>query len=249
MVNLFNYSIILIFSFAVVVFILLFFISAPYGKFSRKGWGPAIKSKWAWMIMEFPSPALMFFFFIISDNKNLPQIIFLCLWLSHYLHRTFIYPFSQSGKEKAYPVLLVFMAFVFNCLNGYVNGYGVFHIYSYDLSYLLTWQFIAGIIFFVTGFIINKISDEKLRNFRKKNPSEYVIPHGWLFEHISCPHYFGEIIEWGGWALMTWSLPGLAFFIFTFANLFPRAISSHKWYKMHFPDYPSDRKAVIPFII
>lgn len=249
MANIYKSALILIFTFAVVVFILLFFISAPYGKFSRKGWGPAIKSKWAWMIMEFPSPALMLFFFINSDNKNLPRIIFLCLWLAHYLHRTFIYPFSQSGREKAYPDLLVLMAFVFNCLNGYVNGYGVFEIYSYDLSYLLTWQFISGVVFFVTGFIINKISDKKLREFRKKNPSGYIIPHGWLFEYVSCPHYTGENIEWGGWALMTWSLPGLAFFVFTFANLFPRAISSNIWYKAHFTDYPSDRKAVIPFIL
>lgn len=249
MANIYKSALILIFTFAAVVFILLFFISAPYGKFSRKGWGPAIKSKWAWMIMEFPSPALMLFFFINSDNKNLPRIIFLCFWLAHYLHRTFIYPFSQPGREKAYPVLLVLMAFVFNCVNGYVNGYGVFEVYSYDLSYLLTWKFISGVVFFVAGFIINKISDEKLRELRKKNPSEYIIPRGWLFDYISCPHYAGEIIEWGGWALMTWSLPGLAFFVFTFANLFPRAVSSHKWYKAHFPDYPSARKAVIPFII
>jgi 3-oxo-5-alpha-steroid 4-dehydrogenase 1 len=249
MYDLYKFSLILIFTFALIVFILLFFITAPYGKFSRRGWGLVIKSKWAWMIMEFPSPALMIFFFIISDQKNLPQVIFLCLWLGHYVYRTFIYPFSQSGKEKAYPVLLVLMAFIFNCLNGFVNGYGVFHIYYYDLSYLLTWQFIAGILVFITGFIINKTSDEKLRNFRKQSQSEYVVPHGWLFEYISSPHYFGEITEWFGWALMTWSVPGLAFFIFTFANLFPRAISSHKWYKTHFPDYPFSRKAVIPYII
>lgn len=247
--NLYKISIILIFTFAVIVFVLLFFITAPYGKFLRRGWGPVIKSKWAWMIMEFPSPALMIFFFIISDQKKPPQIIFLCFWLVHYVYRTFIYPFSQSGKEKTYPVLLVVMAFVFDCLNGFVNGYGVFHIYSYELSYLLTWQFIAGILVFITGFIINKISDEKLRNFRKQSPEEYVVPHGWLFEHISSPHYFGEITQWFGWALMTWSVPGLAFFTFTFANLFPRAISSHMWYKAHFPDYPFNRKAVFPFII
>jgi len=242
-------SLILIFGFAVVVFFLLFFISAPYGKFLRKGWGPSIRSKWAWMMMELPSPALIFLFFITSDQKNLPQIIFLCLWLGHYLHRTFVYPFSQSGKEKAYPVLLVVMAFVFNCLNGSVNGYGVLNLYSYDLSYLLTWQFISGIIIFIIGFIINKISDEELRNLRKQNPNEYVIPEGWLFGYISNPHYFGEIIEWTGWAIMTWSLPGLAFAIFTFANLFPRAIATHRWYKNSFPGYPPERKAIIPFII
>ena len=249
MQNLYEISLIVILGFAVIVFVLLFFISAPYGKFARKGWGPVIRSKWAWMVMELPSPALMLLFFIISDKKNLPQIIFMVLWLGHYLHRTFIYPFLQSGREKAYPVLLVMMAIIFNCLNGFVNGYGVFNIYDYDISYLLGWNFIAGILIFIAGFIINKISDEKLRNLRKQNPSEYVIPHGWMFRYISSPHFFGEIIEWTGWAIITWSLPGLAFAVFTFANLFPRAISSHKWYKSHFPEYPAGRKAIIPFIL
>ena len=249
MQNLYEISLIVILGFAVIVFVLLFFISAPYGKFSRKGWGPVIRSKWAWMVMELPSPSLMLLFFIISDKKNLPQIIFMVLWLGHYLHRTFIYPFLQSGREKAYPVLLVMMAIIFNCLNGFVNGYGVFNIYDYDISYLPGWNFIAGILIFIAGFIINKISDEKLRNLRKQNPSEYVIPHGWMFRYISSPHFFGEIIEWTGWAIITWSLPGLAFAVFTFANLFPRAISSHKWYKSHFPEYPAGRKAIIPFIL
>jgi protein-S-isoprenylcysteine O-methyltransferase Ste14 len=242
-------SLVLIFGFAVFIFVLLFFVSAPYGKFLRKGWGPGIKTKWAWLIMEFPSPAVMIFFFIISKQKSIPQIIFVILWLSHYLYRTFIYPFSQSGREKQYPLVLVFMAIIFNFCNGLVNGYGVFNLTQYPISWLLSWQFITGVILFAGGFIINKISDEKLRGLRKESPQEYVIPKGWLFKYISSPHYFGEIIEWGGWAVMTWSLPGLAFFIFTFANIFPRAISSHKWYKEHFSDYPTDRKAVIPYIL
>jgi protein-S-isoprenylcysteine O-methyltransferase Ste14 len=249
MVILYNYSIILILGFAVVVFILLFFISAPYGKFSRKGWGPAIKSKWAWMIMEFPSPALIFFFFITSEQKNIPQFVFLIVWLSHYLLRTFIYPFTQSGKQKPFPIAVVLMAIFFNFLNGLANGYGVFYLNSYSNSWLVSWQFIAGIVIFITGFVINKSADEKLRMLRYKNPSDYTIPKGWLFNYISCPHYLGEMVEWAGWGLMTWSLAGLTFFIFTFANLFPRAIASHKWYKTTFPGYPAKRKAVIPFII
>ncbi len=249
MILIYKCSIALIFLFAIVAFLLLFFISAPYGKFQRKGWGATIPAKWAWMIMEFVSPALMIAFFITGDRKNIPLLIFLSVWLLHYVHRTFIYPFRQSGREKPYPFILVTMAIVFNCLNGFVNGYGIFHILDYDASWLFSWQFIAGMILFITGFAVNKTADEKLRAFRTVNPYEYVIPRGWLFEKISCPHYFGEIIEWGGWAIMTWSLPGLAFFVFTFANLFPRAISSHKWYKSNFPDYPSRRKAIIPFII
>jgi len=246
---LYKYSIILIFSFALVVFILLFFISAPYGKFSRKGWGHAIKSKWAWMIMEFPSPFLMIIFFITAEIKTIPAIIFISVWMTHYIQRTFIYPFSQSGREKPYPLIIVSMAIIFNCFNGFANGFGVFNVYSYNTSWLLSWKFIAGTAIFVSGFIINKTADEKLRSFRKKSPEEYVVPRGWLFNYISSPHYFGEIIEWAGWAVMTWSLPGLAFFVFTFANLFPRAVASHQWYKSHFPDYPPGRKAIIPFII
>ena len=249
MTIIYKYSIILILSFALVVFIVLFYISAPYGKFSREGWGPVIKSKWAWMIMEFPSPALIIIFFVTSEQKNIPQIVFLIVWLSHYLLRTFIYPFRQSGKHKPFPVIVILMALIFNCLNGLANGYGIFHLNSYSNTWLFSWQFIAGILLFITGFAINKSADQKLRSLRYRNPTEYAIPQGWFFNYISCPHYFGEMIEWAGWGLMTWSFSGLAFFIFTFANLFPRAIASHKWYKSTFPDYPSERRAVIPFII
>jgi protein-S-isoprenylcysteine O-methyltransferase Ste14 len=245
----YNLSVILIYTFAVIIFVLLFYISAPYGKFLRKGWGKTIHAKWAWMIMEFPSPALMIYFFILTDHKAIPHYIFISLWLLHYIHRTFIYPFTQSGRERPYPVILIAMALVFNCCNGFVNGYGVFHLNAYSTSWLSSWQFIAGISLFITGFLINKIADEKLRKLRKDNPSEYVLPKGWLFNYISCPHYFGEIIEWAGWAVMTWSVAGLAFFVFSFANLFPRAFSSHKWYKAYFPDYPKERKAIIPFIV
>jgi 3-oxo-5-alpha-steroid 4-dehydrogenase 1 len=250
MMNTFYYlSLILIVGLALLVFVLLFFVSAPYGKFHRRGWGPSVRSRWAWMIMEAPSPVLMTFFFFSSHDKATVKIVFIILWLSHYIYRTFIYPFTQSGGNKSYPLLLVCMAFIFNCFNGFINGYGIFHLLSYDRSWPGTWQFLAGGALFVTGFIINKMADEKLRRLRKGKGEGYSIPRGWLFSFISSPHYFGEMIEWGGWAVMTWSVPGLAFFIFTFANLFPRAIASHKWYRQNFPDYPADRKAIIPFII
>jgi 3-oxo-5-alpha-steroid 4-dehydrogenase 1 len=248
MIVIYDFSIILILSFAALVFVLLFFVSAPYGKFLRKGWGPVVKSKWAWMIMECPSLVLMAYFFFSSGKNNLPQVIFILFWLAHYLHRTFIYPFTQSGRDKSYPFILVIMAFIFNCFNGFVNGYGVFHLLTFNTSWLYSWQFVAGCFIFISGFI-NKNADEQLRNMRKNSPSEYVQPQGRLFNYISCPHYFGEIIEWSGWALMTFSIPGLAFAVFTFANLFPRAISSHRWYKSQFASYPQERKALIPFIV
>src|SRR4030066_368751 len=93
-----------------------------YVKEKKKRGGPSKKTKWAWKIIEFPSPALILLFFLFSPDKNIPLLIFVIVWLSHYLHRTFYYPFSQSGRNKPYPLVIVLMALVFNRLNGFVNG-------------------------------------------------------------------------------------------------------------------------------
>ena len=77
----------------------------------------------------------------------------------------------------------------------------------------------------------------------------YKIPQGGMYRWITSPNYFGEIVEWVGWAIMTWSLPGLAFALYTTANLAPRAISNHRWYRRTFPDYPRERRALVPFLL
>ena len=98
------------------------------------------------------------------------------------------------------------------------------------------------------GLYINVTSDNILIALRKNNEEEYSIPKGFLFNKISSPNYLGEMIEWLGWAIMTWSLAGLVFFFWTVANLLPRAIANHKWYKKEFENYPSNRKAIIPYL-
>jgi 3-oxo-5-alpha-steroid 4-dehydrogenase 1 len=83
---------------------------------------------------------------------------------------------------------------------------------------------------------------------RQPGEGGYKIPQGGIYRYISCPNYFGEVLEWCGWALATWSLTGLTFAVWTFANLAPRARSHHAWYHSHFPTYPKERKAFIPWI-
>jgi steroid 5-alpha-reductase/3-oxo-5-alpha-steroid 4-dehydrogenase 1 len=78
---------------------------------------------------------------------------------------------------------------------------------------------------FVLGFTLNRRADRMLRQLRAPGETGYKIPYGGLFERVSCPNYLGEIIEWSGWALATWSLPGVSFAVWTFANLAPRAAS------------------------
>jgi hypothetical protein len=235
---------------AIIVFIVLFFINAPYGRHTSKGWGPMISNRLGWLIMEAPSPLLMLFFFVLGEApKTLPSIVFLLMWWAHYLHRAFIYPFTIADGRKKMPVSVAWLALVFNLGNGYLNG---FYLFSLSGGYTLRWlwdiRFLVGFVIFVTGFVINRWADEVLRRLRMGGDMGYKIPYGGLYEWISCPNYFGEIIEWIGWAIATWSLAGLSFATWTFVNLAPRAYAHHRWYYDSFPDYPQKRRALIPKI-
>ena len=95
---------------------------------------------------------------------------------------------------------------------------------------------------------INISSDNKLISLRK-NSGGYKIPKGGVFNFISCPNYFGEIIEWIGFSIIALSLPALSFTLWTCFNLIPRALNHHEWYKESFNNYPVKRKAVIPFVL
>ena len=109
-------------------------------------------------------------------------------------------------------------------------------------------NFIFGCIILIIGVIINVKSDNILIRIKKKGEG-YKVPNGFLYKYISCPNYLGEIIEWLGFYIMTLSFPALIFVIWTMANLIPRSLSNHAWYKNNFPNYPKERKAIIPFMI
>ena len=74
---------------------------------------------------------------------------------------------------------------------------------------------------------INPHSDNIIQNLRKPGENYYNIPYRGMFRYVSSPTYFGEITEWVGWAVMTWSGPGLIFALWTLANLAPRGRSNH----------------------
>lgn len=224
---------------------------APYGRHTSSDWGPLIDNKLAWIIMELPALILCPLIVFLSENilSSLTKF-FILLWIIHYFNRSVVFPLRIKTKKKKMPFIIAFLAIVFNIVNGLINGLYFSNIgYNYPESWIASPQFIFGIIIFIFGFFINNVSDSYLINLRKGHDNKYVVPQKGLFKFVSCPNFFGEIIEWLGFAIMTWSIAGLAFFLWTFFNLVPRALSHHKWYKEKFPDYPKSRKAVFPFIL
>ena len=173
--------------------------------------------------------------------------MFVGLWEAHYLHRAYIYPLMLRGKHKRIPLTIAGLGFFFNMVDGYLNGRYIFAFSGgYPTSWLYDPRFLVGVALFIAGFVVNRQSDEILRRLRRPGESGYRIPYGGMFRWISCPNYLGEIVEWFGWALLTWSLSGLAFAVWTVANLAPRAWAHHRWYRENFPDYPRERQALVP---
>ena len=233
---------------APVVFILLLKISAPYGRHIRSGWGPSLGSRAGWFLME--SPAVLIFggILLCFADLNATALVFLLMWQVHYFHRAFVYPWTLD-KGKSMPWLICLMAVVFNTANAYLNAWSIA---AQSDKYLDAWlgspQFIVGALLFVAGMSLNKVSDRQLARIRRSGTG-YQVPHGGMYRWVSCPNYLGEIIQWVGWAVAVWSLAGWIFAIWTIANLAPRAITHHRWYRETFKDYPKSRRALIPFCL
>jgi len=236
---------------ALIIFLVLLFVTAPFGRHSKRTWGLTIPDRLGWFMMEIPAP-LIFLLLVLTGTapKTLTVWIITGLYLAHYTNRAIIYPLRIRTRGKEMPLIVALMAVFFNFVNAGLLGY---YMGTLQTQYTLAWmtdpRFIAGLVIFFTGVVINITSDEKLIHLRKKKSNGYEIPRGGLFEKVSCPNFLGEIVEWGGYALLCWSIPALSFFIWTFSNLMPRALSHHRWYRGHFTDYPAVRKAVIPYIL
>ena len=233
---------------AVGSFISLFFKPAPYGRYFETGWGKALNARAGWILMEAPAALVLPIWYLTSDRIRDPAAIaFVLLWSLHYLHRAFIYPMKKTAGRPM-PFFLAACAMAFNMFNGSFNGAWLFHLSpGYESSWLLTAPFLIGTAVFLLGFVINLTADYTLLRLRAQG-ERYQVPQGLVFRWVSCPNYLGEILEWFGWAILTWSVAGLSFAVWTAANLAPRAITHHRFYREKVEGYPTQRRALIPYL-
>jgi protein-S-isoprenylcysteine O-methyltransferase Ste14 len=224
---------------------------APYGRHSRAGWGPTLNARLAWVLMEAPSPILMVAFFTLGRSpRGSIEAVFLGMWLSHYLYRAFAFPLLLPSSSRPMPLAIVVSGAFFNLVNASLNGAWLFSLSpARPAAWLASPAFMVGGAMFVGGFLAHVLVDRHLRRLRRENGGARGVPRSWLFRFVSCPNYLGEIVEWTGFALATWSPSGLLFALWTAANLVPRAIHHHRWYRANFADYPPKRRAVVPFVL
>lgn len=238
---------------AVVVFICLYFVDAGYGKFYNGKWGPSVGNRIGWVLMEAPVFIAMLCLWYFSDRRgDIVRLAMLLIFEAHYLHRSFIFPLLIRGNGRM-PLSIIVMGVVFNTLNALMQGGWLFYLSPsdrYGIGWLTDPRFIAGLLAFIAGMYINIQSDSIIRHLRKPGDNAHYLPKGGMFRYVTSANYFGELLEWTGFAILTWSLSGLVFVIWTFANLAPRAARIYDRYRSEFSSEfdAGHLKRIIPFI-
>jgi hypothetical protein len=227
---------------------------APYGKHANDGinWGPMVNQRLAHTLSDAPPGVILFtlVFFLYGIQRGYVNITFYVLWMCHCVHRGIIHPWIMNYGNNKTPIGIPIAGLFPNLLFSYLNADWIGSA-SYKSDYYTDPRFIIGILLFLIGFCINRAVDFTLRNIRSRGDylgERYFISEGCLFKRISCPNFLGEMLEWFGWAVGTWSPAGVVWFMFRCGTFIPQSKQYHDWYKGRFPDYIKNRKALIPFI-
>lgn len=233
-----------------VVFGALFLLKAGYGRHREDGVLPDVPARLAWVLMEAPTVFLFLPIYFAGEHALEPvPLALMALFQLHYWNRTFLYPLRIRPGARGAAIWVVGIALGYQSVNSYVIARWLSHLGDYSGWSLADPRLVLGGLCFGLGMYVNQASDRILRSLRAPGETGYKIPRGGLYRWVSSPNYLGEILEWSGYALATWSLAGLAFAVFTAANLAPRAWANHQWYRERFPDYPPERRALIPFVV
>lgn len=240
---------------AAVVFLCLYFVKAGYGMFRTRQWGWSIDNKLAWVLMEAPAFCTMLVVWAYSQplTRCLPAAIALLFMFElHYAQRSFVFPFLMKGKSRM-PVAIMLMGVVFNCMNAWLIGCWTFNGVNADyaelgVGYLLTPHFLIGALIFAIGMGINMHSDHVIRHLRKPGDTRHYLPQKGMYRFVTSGNYFGELVEWTGFAIAAAHPAGWVFVVWTAANLVPRAHAIHKRYRAEFGDAVGSRKRILPFV-
>lgn len=236
---------------ALIVFVALYFVNACYGMFNDGKWGRNVSNKLGWVVMESPVVVILIVMWFLSARRSMPvPTLMTGFMLLHYVQRAFVFPLLIKSKSSM-PIAIVALAILFNLMNASIQGGWILYLSPVDMytpEWLSTPQFIAGTVLFFTGMGVNIHSDYVIRNLRKPGDTRHYLPQKGMYKYVTSSNYFGEIVEWIGFAVLTWSLAGAVFAVWTCANLIPRANSIYKRYRSEFGDEVGKRKRVIPFI-
>jgi hypothetical protein len=182
-------SVVMIINGFINLFVLLFFQTAPYGKFSTsKGWGMLLPAKFCWFVMESPNLWITAIIYclqrqgVVTSQTNsllskesqsfLPSQLFLSLFLLHYINRSLVFPFLLSTNSNPMPISIAFFSLTYCSWNSLTQVCSLLLLSSQPSSYILSFPCLFGCSLFILGMYINISSDSLLIRLRKKKKKE-----------------------------------------------------------------------------
>lgn len=188
---------------------------------------------------------------ILSGEGTLlvPVIAGFVLWCVHFARRAAESLFvHRYGKSKV-PTSDVVTEYV------YYWGFAAWNAWSLTSSSYRAadhWVVLVGVGVFAVAELGNARAHRMLRDLRPVGTNARVIPRGFLFERVSCPHYLFEILSWVGFAVVVQTWAALAFLVVGAGILGSWAHTRHVAYRKDFDGldgrekYPEQRRALVP---
>ncbi len=115
--------------------------------------------------------------------------------------------FIKAYQFEDLTLSVICFSVMFNFCNAYFNGVCLFQLCQ--PSPLDIPRVTVGLALFAVGMNINKQADRTLTELKAaaiKSGEKYRIPTRGLFEYVTAPNYFGELIEWTGFWIIAWSI-------------------------------------------
>ena len=138
-----------------------------------------------------------------APTSSLANRVLLGAFCAHYLNRTFIFPMLIRGGKPT-PLSVFMMALGFCMTNGWVQARALTVHHTYPDAWLTDPRFVLGLALFAVGMAINIHADLTLIRLRKPGETGYKVPRGGAFELVSGANFFGECLEWTGFAIACW---------------------------------------------
>lgn len=229
--------------------------NAGYSKFADKTAKFKVPSRVGMTWIYTPGLLTSAWFLHNAVEKNGRETLTAALLTAHFGKRVleclFLHRYSGTVNGDAFIPISFFyglMAALVAYQQKQVSGYGKGE----------AWLLKLGLVLNVVGQVGNFYHHWLLASLRSRKTqvdsaalvvkSPYVIPTGGFFSLLTCPHYFFEIIAWFGIASVTGQLNAFLVAGDMASYLAGRSMSTTRWYKEKFPDYPSNRRHLIPFL-
>lgn len=181
--------------------------------------GPLVLYAAVYFLPQFAYPHISY-----APPKNLTQQLALLFWTFHYAKRILETFFVHRFSHGTMPIFNLYR----NC--GYYWAFGAYISWCINHPLYTAPPLPSSVIWFtfaMTAELANAKCHMIQAGLRSGGSKEYVIPHGFLFDFITCANYTAEIGAWLSFSFATQTLAALLFAVGGTCQMVPWALQKH----------------------